>query len=345
MSDYKKIRLIHEIDATFTNISPEIVNTLKSQIIDKEKQINLERFFSGYSTEDTFYYIYSALPWIKLIHPLSQEQVPFESKKEFQVPDFMVYIETSKNESMPLLIEVKGVKKKRSTLSLPQIQFENLANYARVMNIPLLFAIYWQTYHIWTINDMEIFLKKTSCYKLDIDTSIQNDLSVIFGDFTFIVPPHLQRAMTFDKNKQDNNPIKHKEYGGLVEELITWDVKKLYQINSNESMLLRSFMNMGRNKIEQEGNITKMLYISSEQYLPKFTYLIIRLLSKAKENLSEINCSYAIQIVYNLFEEKLKLFKIFYMPKTRNNAHDAIMKQAFAETDVLDVYLSKSINI
>jgi hypothetical protein len=276
MSDYKKINLIHNLPSTF-KIDKRTLNKFKSQIEDSKKLANLDRFLKGYETEDMFFNIYSALPWIKLIHALSQEQTPQISKKEFQVPDFLVMFENSKKASIPLLVEVKGVRKECTTLSLQKIQFENLLAYAKTINTPLVFAVHWKYMQGWTIISSDVFKKNSSGYKITMERAILNDLSVIFADFTFIIPAKLQRMKEYNK-KIKSGHIKHKEYGVLTGEWITWDTKNIFDIDTNESALIRSFISMNRLKVAKEKSITRTLDISSTQFLPKFTYLILRLL-------------------------------------------------------------------
>lgn len=337
MNDYKKIKVIHSLQSTFTTDS-ETLNKLISQIEDPSKIDNLERFLSGSRVEDNFYYVFSALPWIKLIHPLSQEQVPNISKKEFQVPDFLVMFENHQMESIPLLIEVKGVKKERSYLSLQKIQIENLLNYAKVLNLPLLFAIYWRKIQRWTITSTDIFEKKTTNYKVTLEAAILNDLSVIFADFTFIFPSGMQRMREFDIDSNNEKHPKHKDFGVMTGEWITWDTKTVFEVDTNESNLIRSFVSMKNLKVERDKSITRTLDISNTQYLPKFSYLILRLLNLLNEKLDEEYCSYAAQIIYNLFEKKTEIKKLYLLPNKKTPMHDLIMSKAFKDSDMLDTY-------
>ena len=145
MSDIKKIRLIHELKSCF-QVGPSTVHTLINQIENSDYKENIERFFRGYIIEDKFNIHFSALPWTKLTHSLGQNQLPVLSKKEYQVPDYLIYYETSKKGVKPILFEVKSVKGDKTNLEVMSKQLTACMEYAKVINVPFLYAIYWEKY-------------------------------------------------------------------------------------------------------------------------------------------------------------------------------------------------------
>jgi hypothetical protein len=69
MEDINKIRLIHDLKNLFT-VDENTIQKLIDQIDNSEFKSNIDRFFRGYSSEDNFHFLFSALPWVKLAHGL-----------------------------------------------------------------------------------------------------------------------------------------------------------------------------------------------------------------------------------------------------------------------------------
>ena len=72
---------------------------------------------AGFKIEDWFEWVFSTLPWVVMIHGLDQQQFPSRSKRTYQVPDFIVIVETTAMTHQPLLVEVKRVPQQKKTLN------------------------------------------------------------------------------------------------------------------------------------------------------------------------------------------------------------------------------------
>ena len=85
MDDMEKIQRFISFTEAFV-ISAELKKQLLSQINDKNIVSNYERIAKGLKVEDNYRLIYTAMPWVKNINGLKQEQekkiVPLVSKKD-----------------------------------------------------------------------------------------------------------------------------------------------------------------------------------------------------------------------------------------------------------------------
>src|SRR5882724_6540185 len=112
----EKIKVFHDLNTQFD--VPEAVRiALQSQLSGGSPE-QVERFISGFKIEDWFEWTFCAMPWVKLIHGLDQQQFPGGSKEEYQVPDFLMLVETSALKHQPLLVEVKRVQRGKQSLKL-----------------------------------------------------------------------------------------------------------------------------------------------------------------------------------------------------------------------------------
>lgn len=145
----------------------EILLLLKRTVSDTTLISSYSRFEKGYAAEDLFMRIYSLLPWIKSVVPLGQEQFPEKSKEQLQVPDYEIMFEAgSSSKTSSVLVEVKLIDGDKQTYELQKYKYDVLKKYSQQKHEPLLFGLFWRKQKIWTINSIESFSKKSSCYKI-----------------------------------------------------------------------------------------------------------------------------------------------------------------------------------
>ena len=187
------------------------------------------RFEKGYAAEDLFMRIFSLLPWVKNVVPLGQEQFPEKSKEESQVPDYEVIFEAgSKEKVSSILIEVKLVDGDKQTYELQKYKYKVLKEYSCQKDEPLLFAIFWRKQRLWTINTIESFSEKSSAFKITYSEACLNDLSAIFGDYTYVFRKNYYRKAIFSKKEGVVTEFihNHEKYGKTIYEGISLDGKK-----------------------------------------------------------------------------------------------------------------------
>lgn len=335
MTDIEKIQLIHDLKNKFS-IDDSVYNQLLDQIASANLKENIQRFFDGYSIEDKFSKLYSLMPWVKLVHSLDQEQLPEESKDIYQVPDYTVFYETSSLSHKPILFEVKSVKGQKESLELMEKQVDSLQKYSKDTDISLLIAIYWNKTRAWTINSIDQFGKKSKTYKINILNAMKNDLSVILGDLTYIIPVFYRKS-TFDKNIKDENRPKHEKYGCQTSDCISFDGESYFDLEPIESALIDSSTTVKEVEKSTNSNITEIVEKSVSLYAYKISQLTINLLSMFPiENADEF-FKHAAIIIYN-FAKKANITKSYMLPNDRTPTSDYLYKEAFDNTWVMDDY-------
>src|SRR4051812_19931106 len=103
--EIEKLRVLHDLHNQF-DVPDGLRQTLESQLSPAD-QGRVERFMNGFRIEDWFEWIFCSMPWVKLVHGLDQQHFPPQSKEIYQVPDFLLLVETSSLKHQPLLVEVK----------------------------------------------------------------------------------------------------------------------------------------------------------------------------------------------------------------------------------------------
>jgi len=243
MEDINKIKVIHEIKNSFT-VDDTTLNKFIEQIDSSDFKENIDRFFRGYKVEDNFHILFSAMPWVKLIHELGQNQLPTLSKEVYQVPDFTILFETSKKENKPILLEVKSVKGDSQSLEVMTKQLNACVEYSKILGIPFLYSIYWDKYQTWTFNAIENFEVKTKKHKIKIFDAIKNDLSVIVGDITFVISQPIYRKTICDKSITDSTKPQHEKFGVIISDSVSADNSNFIEIESIESAIIDASIKM-----------------------------------------------------------------------------------------------------
>lgn len=219
----------------------EILLLLKRTVSDTTLISSYSRFEKGYAAEDLFMRIYSLLPWIKSVVPLGQEQFPEKSKEQLQVPDYEIMFEAgSSSKTSSVLVEVKLIDGDKQTYELQKYKYDVLKKYSQQKHEPLLFGLFWRKQKIWTINSIESFSKKSSCYKISFYDAMLNDLSAIFGDYTYIFPMQYYRKSTFTSDPDIKTEFihSHLKYGRTVSEELSLDLKTFKSLNMLEPPVL-----------------------------------------------------------------------------------------------------------
>ena len=242
------------------------------------------------------------MPWALLIHGLDQQQFPTRSKKRFQVPDFLALVETTSLSHQPLLIEVKRVPHSKATLKLQDSQVDLRANYASALNIPLVYAIYWEKLNGWTLNTPDTFERKSSTRKMPMTTAFEFDCSLILGDMSYFVPQSLTRVSCFDETIVSDTSVRHEEYGGLVSDIVMLGDKRIDMTNL-ESAAIDSMMTMKSRDAERADGKTKLVETPDENYMLKLSSWITRHLTNFNATPSEEYANVSAHVITELMEK------------------------------------------
>lgn len=329
-----------------------IQNLLLATVSDENVRKRYREFSKGYSAEELFRRDYSLLPWVKLIIPLGQEQFPETSKAVVQVPDYEITYEAGTPDNIQkILVEAKLIDGDKQTFELPKYKYNVLRQYELDSKTPLLFAIFWRKQMLWTLNTIESFSEKSSSYKISYEDACRNDVSAIFGDYTYIfrMRPYRKSKFSTSENTQNEYFHSHEEYGKALCEQISLDGKGYVDLLSLETPVLDcafDFVEIGCFEIsEKEKEITEQL--KDAIYIYKLSSLILGYLMKiycydnsdmyCREDLVVENSFHIIDTV----RRKIGGEKFYLLPYDRNSENDKLMRLQFGDCPhIFDSYLN-----
>jgi hypothetical protein len=243
------------------------------------------------------------MPWVQLIHGLDQQQFPSRSKEKYQVPDFLMLVETSAFTHQPLLVEVKRVPREKRTLKLQDSQVSLCQQYASALNIPLVFAVYWEFLSAWTLNTVDTFESKTSSRKLPMTTAFELDCSAILGDISHLVPPSFVRLSRFTKRDVTADCVQHHEYGRLLSDTVILGEKRA-DMTSLESAAIDSMLAMKLRSQKNVGDgVTELVETTDEIYMLKLSSWITRHIGLFKTTPSEQYANMSAHVITDLMKK------------------------------------------
>lgn len=314
MADISKLRALHDIKQNFVLQDHEL-ESLTSQLAEDD-QSKVDRFFSGFEIEDWFEAIFGIMPWTRLLHGLSQRQVPTRSKSDFQVPDFTALIETSTFKTEPLLIEVKRVARNKQTLKLRKSQVAPTKEYAEALGIPLVYAIYWDSLRAWTLNTVDAFENKSSTFKISNTTAFESDCSLIFGDMCYLVTQQLFRSQTFASEPVVSPPLVHESYGGLVSDEVVVDGIS-HSLSGVQSVVLDAMFGFTTTSRRTDGPRTIIHSETRETFLFRLSGWITRYLSLYQTAPTEPYANAAAHEIIQLME-RIGIPQVMMYPTDRS---------------------------
>jgi hypothetical protein len=139
----------------------------------------------GFRAQTMFAYVASALGGCKIINE--------EDSGDFYVrdaglkrPDFRVL----SDEGREFFVEVKNFKSSKplDPFVLDADYARNLEKYASAFQKPLLFAVYWVSARLWTLNPLADFSFNDEAYSLSILEALKNDQMGLLGDCLVGIP-------------------------------------------------------------------------------------------------------------------------------------------------------------
>lgn len=341
MNEMEKAHILHKLKQGF-DVSDEIFDTLLMQIKNAEYRDNFLRITKGLTIEDNYKLIIEALPWIKNVNGLDQNQTK-EHKENYQVPDYSLLVENSDKKNFPILVDVKSVKDKKICSLMPK-QINTLKNYSRDHKQELLIAIYWEKFGIWTHNVLKNFSGKKK-NKITFEDALKNDLSHILSDYIFFIDKVFYRKTKFIKDGESKF-YNHLEYGKFDEVYIGTDLNNLKKYEIMESSILDSMFIMKEIELIEEGNIVYQTEIFEGNSIVKLTTWLINFINlwKLKYHTKAYDDMSALKIarifIVNLMHE-LGIQNIYLIPKDKNDSTLKIFELAYKDTYVMNNYLHK----
>lgn len=169
---------------------------LRSQGLDFSNQSGDEEFITQLSTalrkhrsdpilvhglrvQTMFAYVAAALGGCRIIVEEDAGEF-FTALSELKRPDFRILT----HEGKEFFVEVKNFNQSDPTepYVLERDYAHHLRDYAAAFQKPLLFAIYWRRWRIWTLTPLDGFLAEGRGYVLSVAGAAQTDQKAILGD-------------------------------------------------------------------------------------------------------------------------------------------------------------------
>lgn len=164
------------IKAFIETISDELKDRVKNPI-----------FIHGHHVQSMFAYIAATLGQCDLINEEDHGLFLYDDDNDMRRPDFRMHTRNGEQ----FLVEVKSNHKNALTpFKFKTSYIHSLQRYARCLNIPLYFAIYWSQLKIWTLINANYFDALGEHIQLPFEKAmIRNEMSLI-GDYLIgTVPP------------------------------------------------------------------------------------------------------------------------------------------------------------
>ncbi|MEF9676519.1 hypothetical protein ABRQ00_04345 [Pectobacterium aroidearum] len=340
MSDMEKAQILHALKSNF-NVDKAIVDELLGQIKDESIRLNFPRIQRGLTAEENYRAIFSAMPWIKNINGLHQEQEGHH-KKDYQVPDYSLLVEDSGKINFPLLVDVKVVSGNKESCELMIKQLHSLRAYARDHNSQLLIAIYWERLGYWTHNCVRNFGGKKK-NKINWAEAIANDVSHVLSDYSFVVEKDFYRRAFFSKNKAEGM-VSHKKYGYFSEIFIGTDPKSLKPYDLVFSSAIDSIFRGEELEVKEVPGGVEMLERFSGMRIVKVSNWLVNFLNlwgfDPATKFDERRVTTLGRIAMVELSHELD-FKVTYLiPRDKNEDTEKLFKQAYDGTGVMRDYYS-----
>ena len=178
--------------------SDEDIDRFITDISLSFKKNNTKNMQYGKRVEKMFPYVASALGMCKIIK--QEDSGEIFTNDSILVPDYR-FVLTDKNQ---FLVEVKNYNQKQpyDDFLITIKNYNKYLNYAKAMNIPLFFAIYWRKWGTWTLIDSSAFSKKNNNMCISITDAIMNNNMNVLGDYMIATTFPLKIRMYADKNKE-----------------------------------------------------------------------------------------------------------------------------------------------
>lgn len=341
-TDIDRMQAIHDLEASFDRLPDGLSQTLLDQIRSPELRRNADRFFRGHKTEDRFVFLFSEMPWVKLVHPLGQAQAPDSSKQTHQVPDFNVVYGTSQPSTKTVVVEVKSVNGQRQYLELMTKQARLAEEYAAAVGLPLAYAVYWERLNLWTLNASDLYEQKRKNRVITLSRAVQSDLSLVWGDFTYVVPPFQRKLHCNGATNDTTRPI-HKVHGTVVRDQASLDGTNWVDLDIMESAALDSFMQMEVTDQRSTGSTTFLTERTSSFHLPKLSSWAMKFLGMFRCEATVMHLRYSLTCLVGLMK-KMGCSYSYMLPKETSPITERIFREAFGGSWVWDRFAEEHVN-
>ena len=138
----------------------------------------------GRRTESMFSYVAASLG--QCIFIKKEDCGEFFGEGDISIPDYRIVLKNKEQ----VLVEVKNCHYK-SSFTMALKQYDDLSKYSSMMNIKLLYAVYWSKWRLWSLVDPKYFDIKDSKAILSFENAMMQNQMIILGDYQAGTTPPL----------------------------------------------------------------------------------------------------------------------------------------------------------
>lgn len=245
MVDIEKVK-------AFKNIAPYLNDKDRKELVDKLciNDSNLPLRLSGLRNEDELCLILSYLN--SCDHILSFDEGISILTKSYQ-PDLLIKL---KNKN-PLFIEVKS--KQDYIFKISKGNLENKIKFVKYFNIPLYFAL--KLNGSWSLFTSEYLLSNSGKINI-VEQREHSKFGDFFQSYHYLFFKGIESIHKYSLS--NNSQIKHSKYGNLIAFELSFNNRKIVDVNKYDSNFFLSFIfkslfnAMQIAKEETDGNVTKI---------------------------------------------------------------------------------------
>lgn len=228
----------------------------------------------GLPKEDEFTALAVWMGKCLIIHKLEQEQFPGLSREKYQVPDFLAVFDFH-GRTVTTLIEVKTTSDVRLK-PFTNAYYCRLANYASLLNLPLLIAWRIERLDLWCLFELERMKKKRTAFHINFQTAMNNSLlGILLDDVIFTVKRG--NKVSFRIRKEPGSEVrdlksgKLQQFTGILEEIV-WSSSTNQKIASDSALarfleLVFFLVDNDVCETEDENYVTLGFYTTQEENL------------------------------------------------------------------------------
>ncbi|MDY3768208.1 MAG: hypothetical protein SOZ83_01215 [Sphaerochaetaceae bacterium] len=339
MRDIEKLHRIVKMQEAFPEGDfTEYINQL-------ENAENYNRFQKGLSVQTQYKKLFQDIPFVKECTPLGEEQTT-NQKSKYQIPDYMLSVSKSDDSSFfSLFVDVKNVSNGKINCEVQTKEIRGFQEYCKMKsNTPLLIAIHWEKQDIWTHNCLDNFEHKKKHYKISFFEALQNDLSCILGDYSFLIDCSFQIKKLICNNDISSDVLVDQKYGKIDKVFLKKNNSSYLEIDYLQYAAIDSIMEF---KQIAEDDLSIIEKPNIPFMVPKLSYWISRLMSVTNINdLSEeiydkTFTAWGRDVIFTLFDLIIDK-KVFSIPFTKTKTSDELYKEAFGDMSIYKQYCKNS---
>lgn len=333
MSDIEKLHVLFGLTKEF-DVKPEHLDQLLQQVQSSDHRDAIDRFFRGYEVESAYAETFGAMPLVRLVHGLAQKQYPPGSKDVYQVPDYACVF-AGTNGDCPILVDVKSVPNDKKSLKIMGRQAEGLLGYAKRLGLPILVAIFWGKYKLWTHVPLDVFDRKAKSLKITIEDALRADLSVLLGDVALVVTKPVYRKTTYGKTTEPA-PV-HESYGPVLSDSLSSDGKTYRAASPLSSAVFDAGLDMEVISDERVTNGVEVVERSKGQTVMKLSQWVLLHLAVFGSEPEFLYSDASRRVIVELMKQLGVTFS-YSIPALASSTSATLFEAAFGGTGIWDRY-------